>query len=187
MRIYTRGGDKGKTALIGGTRRWKHDPRVEAYGALDEAGAFIGWAVALLPASSAADLKEVLQTLQQYLWDAGADLAKVTADKEGGRTTPEAVQFVETAIDQFSSELDPQKKFLLRGGTQAAAALHVACTVVRRAERKIVELMQSEEISQTALELVNRASDLLFVFALVVNQRKQVSEIEYLRSPDVFH
>ncbi len=186
MRIYTRGGDRGKTALASGTRRWKHDVRVEAYGSLDEAGAFIGMAVSLLMSDAEADMRETLQELQQFLWDAGADLARVDAGAEAGRVPEEAVAFVEAAIDRFQSELPPQTRFVLRGGTQAAATLHVACTVLRRAERRIVQLMQTETVSDAVLQLVNRASDLLFVAALLVNQRMAVGEISYRRSSDVF-
>ncbi len=185
MRIYTRGGDKGKTALIGGLRRWKNDHRVEAYGAIDEAGAFIGWSIALLTAKDA-DIRDTLQQLQQYLWDVGADLAKVNMNEGELRTSQEAVDFLETSIDRFQAMLSPRQKFVLRGGMQAAASLHVACTVIRRAERRMVELMQEEEINQIALHLVNRASDLLFVLALLVNERNEVEEIDYERSPEVF-
>ena len=185
MRIYTRGGDKGKTALVGGSRRWKSDSRVEAYGAIDEAGAFIGWSIALLNETNN-DVRHTLQELQQFLWDVGADLAKVSLNEGEYRTTQEAVDFLETNIDRFQEMLSPRQKFVLRGGAQAASSLHVACTVIRRAERRMVELMQSEEINETALHLVNRASDLLFVLALLVNERSEIQEIDYERSPEVF-
>ena len=113
-------------------------------------------------------------------------MAKVSLNEGEYRTTQEAVDFLETNIDRFQEMLSPRQKFVLRGGAQAASSLHVACTVIRRAERRMVELMQSEEINEMALHLVNRASDLLFVLALLVNERSEIQEIDYERSPEVF-
>lgn len=187
MRIYTRGGDAGKTALIGRERRWKNDSRVEAYGALDEAGAFIGLAVTYLRKEQDQDVREVLENLQQWLWDAGADLATPAKAEMTTRTKPEYTKEIEEYIDRFEETLEPLQKFVLRGGVPAAATLHVACTVMRRAERRIVALMQVETVESELLSLVNRASDLLFVLARTVNQRYKQTEVVYEHSPEVFH
>ncbi|MCL6442904.1 MAG: cob(I)yrinic acid a,c-diamide adenosyltransferase [Alicyclobacillus sp.] len=187
MRIYTRGGDKGMTALIGGSRRSKDDVRVEAYGSVDEAGAFIGLAVSMLDESRDADIMKVLEDVQQTLWDVGADLA-APPNAEGYvfRTPADAASRLEPLIDQYQAESEKITKFILRGGAQASAALHVACTVVRRAERRVVELMQHEAIHPPTLTYLNRLSDLLFMLARAVNARAQVKDITYKNSPDVF-
>ncbi len=186
MRIYTRGGDKGKTSLIGGQRRGKHDVRVEAYGSVDEAGAFIGLAMSYLNPARDEDILEVLAGVQQRLWDVGADLAAPPGAKYTPRTPDDAASNLEPIIDGFKAEADTIKKFVMRGGNSGAAALHVACTVVRRAERRMVALMEDEEISPANLKYVNRLSDLLFVLARAVNARDQKPERTYDAGGDVF-
>ncbi len=186
MRIYTRGGDKGKTALIGGERRYKDDQRIEAYGTVDEAGAFIGLSISDLCEHREADIIELLYKVQQTLWDVGADLAAVPGAKYTFRTKDSAATELEPYIDQYKDEADKVTKFILRGGDKAAAALHVACTVVRRAERRVVALMQVEDIFEPTLKYLNRLSDLLFVLARAVNARRQQEEVVYEHSTDVF-
>lgn len=186
MKIYTRGGDKGKTALIGGERRYKDDLRVEAYGAVDEAGAFIGLAMSDLRNDRESDVIELLYQVQQTLWDVGADLAAVAGAKYTFRTKDTAAAELEPYIDRYKDEADELTKFILRGGDRAAAALHVACTVVRRAERRVVALLQAEDIFEPTLKYLNRLSDLLFVLARAVNARRQQEEIVYEHSTDVF-
>ncbi len=187
MRIYTRGGDRGKTTLIGAVRRYKHDVRVEAYGAVDEAGAFIGLAQAALAVERDGDILAVLASVQQRLWDVGADLGCARAEGCTYRTPTEAAGDLEAWIDRYQRETEPLTHFVIRGGTPAAAALHVACTVVRRAERRAVALMAVEPIHPPTLAYLNRLSDLLFVLARVSNARAQVPDIRYENGGTVFH
>lgn len=188
MKIYTRGGDAGKTTLIGRKRRFKDDVRVEAYGAVDEAGAFIGLAVSLLNEDTSKDVIDVLMEVQQTLWDVGADLAAVPEAKDYTYRTPaDAAARIEPLIDRYKDEADAVTQFILRGGHTASAALHVACTVVRRAERRVVQLMQQEPIHAPTLQYLNRLSDLLFVLARTANAREHQSDIVYTNSPQVFH
>lgn len=186
VKIYTRGGDKGKTALIGGERRFKHDVRIEAYGAVDEAGAFIGLAITELGAERDADIIDLLLRVQQTLWDVGADLAAVPGAKYVFRTREDAAAELEPEIDKYKLESEAVTKFILRGGSRASASLHVACTVVRRAERRVVELMQLEPIHMPALKYLNRLSDLLFVLGRAANARNQTVDVLYENSTDVF-
>lgn len=186
MKIYTRGGDKGKTALIGGERRFKHDLRVEAYGAVDEAGAFVGLAMTELDERRDEDVIDLLQSVQQRLWDVGADLAAPSGADYSFRTPESAAAELEPQIDKYKEESEAVTKFILRGGSRASATLHVACTVVRRAERRVVELMQSEEIHQPVLKYLNRLSDLLFVLGRAANARSQKTDVLYGNSTDVF-
>ncbi len=186
MRIYTRGGDQGKTGLIGGARRYKDDARVEAYGTIDEAGAFIGLAASQLDADRHTDIMDLLIQVQQRLWDVGADLAAANPEKYTYRTPGDAAAELEPHIDRYKEEADQVKKFVLRGGAQPSASLHVACTIVRRAERRVVSLMQREFIHPPTLQYLNRLSDLLFVLARTLNARSNQSDIVYQNSADVF-
>lgn len=186
MRIYTRGGDKGQTALIGGVRRYKDDLRVEAYGTVDEAGSFIGLATSYLQAEGMDDMVELLLEVQQRMWDVGADLAAVNTEHYAYRTPDDAAAVLEPAIDKYMEESEKVTKFVLRGGSMGAAYLHVACTVTRRAERAVVRLMRQESIHPPTLQFVNRLSDLLFVLARAANARSQQEDIEYRNSTDVF-
>lgn len=186
MRIYTRGGDQGKTTLIGGERRLKSDLRVEAYGTVDEAGAFLGFAASQLPEEGNDDVHAVIQKTAQALWDVGADLAAPASAQFKYRSSDEAVKELEPLIDTFQSESDKLEKFVLRQGHPAAAAIHVACTEVRRAERAVVRLREVESIHEPALRYLNRLSDLLFVIARSINARYHEAEIDYEQSPTVF-
>jgi len=167
-KIYTRGGDKGKTSLGSGKRVLKHDPRVAAYGTVDEANAILG--LARLHCEAATDA--LLARLQNELFDLGADLCtpEVEApDHPPLRITPEQVTRLEADIDRINQGLDPLTSFILPGGTAAAAYLHLARTVARRAEREITALADAEAINPAALRYVNRLSDLLFVLARQMN------------------
>jgi len=168
-RIYTRGGDKGKTSLSSGKRVVKHDRRVAAYGTVDEANAVLG--MARLHCDAVAD--QLLARLQNELFDLGADLC--TPEVEAPefpplRITTEQVQRLEADIDRINQDLAPLTSFILPGGTPAAAYLHLARTVTRRAEREITALIDDEPINPAALRYVNRLSDLLFVLARQQNQ-----------------
>ena len=174
-RIYTRGGDMGKTSLGGGKRVAKHDLRVAAYGTVDEANAVIG--VARLHTEGEADT--MLDRIQQDLFDLGADLCtpqKEAKGKESGssgalRIVQEQVERLEKEIDAMNAGLDPLSSFILPGGAPGAAYLHLARTVIRRAERDITELAGSEPVNPLAVHYANRLSDHLFVLARVLNDK----------------
>lgn len=170
-RIYTRGGDRGETSLAGGARVSKDSPRLEAIGAVDEANAAIG--VARLHV--AADLDPLLARIQNELFDLGADLATPVregdADEDALRIREEQVQRLEREIDTLNCHLAPLASFVLPGGTPAAAHLHQARTIVRRAERRLVAAMAGEPFNPVALRYLNRLSDQLFVLARHANER----------------
>jgi len=169
-RIYTRGGDEGETSLVGGRRVAKHDLRVEAYGTVDEANAVLG--LARLRAKGA--LAAMLARIQNDLFDLGADLATPT---EGGkakralRIVASQVKRLEREIDGLNARLKPLDSFVLPGGSELAASLHVARTVVRRAERHAVALAKRETINPEAIKYLNRLSDHLFVLARHANAK----------------
>ncbi len=169
-RIYTRGGDTGETSLGDGTRVPKHDLRVAAYGTVDEANAAIG--IARLHADTAADA--MLARIQNDLFDLGADLCTPQdgrrADEKGVlRILAAQVDRLEREIDAMNAALAPLDSFILPGGTPAAAHLHLARTIVRRAERLVSELAATEPVNPEALRYLNRLSDHLFVLGRVVN------------------
>lgn len=179
MKIYTRTGDEGTTALYGGERVGKDSARVSAYGGVDEANAQLGVVRAALHAQGLDDVDEVLMRLQHALFDVGADLATPMGAKVRATLTPVAdtlVDEIERSIDRFEGELAPLTKFLLPGGHPAAAALHVARTVLRRAERDAVAAGHAVELNPVTLVVLNRASDLCFVLARVVNARTGTEE-----------
>ena len=163
-RIYTRGGDKGETSLGDGSRVGKQDPRVAAYGTVDETNGVVG--LARLHTQGEADA--MLARIQNDLFDLGADLCT----PEGGRKAVGALRIVdaqvdrlEREIDRMNAELEPLTSFILPGGTAASAHLHLARTVARRAERLICDLAEKEELNPVAIRYINRLSDHLFVLA----------------------
>lgn len=174
-KIYTKTGDDGTTALVGGERRVKHDLRIEAYGTVDELNSFIG--AARLDLEDASVVDEMLNLVQNDCFDLGADLATAQADEELEyeplRINAEQVSRLERDIDQLNAELSPLKSFILPGGSPAATHLHIARTVARRAERLISELSQNpvEPVNPNALKYVNRLSDFLFVAARWSNNK----------------
>ncbi len=174
-KIYTRTGDKGMTGLVAGPRRRKSDPRVESYGEVDEANSCIGLARQHLADHPALD--RMLMRIQNDLFDLGADLAAPETgeklDYEPLRIVQAQVDRLEQEIDRLNADLEPLRSFVLPGGTPAAAALHLARTVVRRAERRIVALQDSEgeTVSLAAVAYINRLSDFLFVAARWVNDK----------------
>ncbi len=178
MKIYTRTGDTGETSLFSGDRARKDDPRVDAYGDIDELNAWLGLVRAshLDPA-----LDSSVLALQRDLFALGAQLAD-PSDKLAPRVTKAVIDDdhilrLEQLIDQLESELPPLRRFILAGGTAAGAALHVARTVCRRAERRIVAL--DPPVEPVLLRYVNRLSDLLFVLARLANHRGSVPETEW--------
>ena len=164
-KIYTRTGDGGDTSLVDGRRVAKHSRRPAAFGEVDEANSVIG--LARLHTSDDAD--EMLGRIQNDLFDLGADLATPEGDPPVLRITGDQVTRLETEIDDMNSSLEPLKSFILPGGTEAAAWLHLARTVVRRAERRMTELATEEVVNDTAMKYVNRLSDHLFVLARILN------------------
>lgn len=168
MHIYTKTGDKGTTGLFGGARVAKNDPRIEAYGTVDELNSFLGLARASWPFSP---LDAQLGMVQSDLFDLGAHLAAPGSDRFPG-ADPSRVAELESAIDAMESELAPLRNFILPGGSAAAAHLHVARSVCRRAERLVVAL--SEESSVVYL---NRLSDYLFVAARYANLKSGVDDV----------
>jgi cob(I)alamin adenosyltransferase len=181
VKIYTRRGDRGETDLFAGGRVRKDHPRVEAYGAVDELNSSLGLAIAH---STQADVRALCTEIQARLFDLGAYLAAPDAErraKAGIGAPPVAdVHALEARIDAFERELAPLKRFVLPGGTAAAAAFHLARTVCRRAERCCVALDAEDTLDATALGYLNRLSDLLFVLARVENRRAGLADVEWL-------
>ncbi|MFK0337997.1 cob(I)yrinic acid a,c-diamide adenosyltransferase [Agrobacterium deltaense] len=172
-KIYTRTGDKGTTALVSGPRRLKHDLRVEVYGTVDETNSAIG--VARLHTGGMEKLDAMLFRIQNDLFDLGADLATPDSGEplsyEPLRIVESQVTRLENEIDDLNAALEPLTSFVLPGGSAAAASLHMARTVCRRAERLMVELSATENeiVSPAALKYANRLSDFLFVAARFAN------------------
>jgi cob(I)alamin adenosyltransferase len=185
MKIYTKTGDKGQTSLIGG-RVDKDSARIEAYGTMDELNSFIGKAMTELDSTKFADLLADLEAIQNELFDGGGDLANVMKERHY-KLTQEPIEVLEKRIDDLMEEAPPLEKFILPGGSPAAATLHIARTVTRRAERLTVTLMKAEEdVPATVQKYLNRLSDYLFVAARIVNARLGVPDNEYVRSAKVF-
>lgn len=185
MKIYTRTGDKGQTSIIGG-RVEKDDVRVEAYGTVDEANCFVGQAITQLQPDLFQDVLDDLEKIQHELFDCGGDLANVTKKREL-KLTKEAITYLEKRIDVFIEEAPELERFILPGGSPAAASLHIARTVTRRAERLVVRLSKEDSsLSEVPLQYLNRLSDYFFAVARVVNFRFNVKDVEYVRSAPVF-
>jgi cob(I)alamin adenosyltransferase len=179
VKIYTRTGDGGETALFDGTRVSKADPRVAAYGDIDELHAWLGFARASL---TDAQLSAMVEQIQRDLFALGARLAdpshKIAARVTKAVVESDDVKRLEDWIDLLESELPPLRRFILAGGSPSGAAFHVARTVCRRAERAIVSLGE-DAIDPEVMIYVNRLSDLLFVLARIVNARAGAREVEW--------
>ncbi len=181
MKIYTRTGDAGETALFGGGRVSKDHPRVAAYGTVDELNAVVGWAVATVAEPV---IRERLGALQHDLFAVGSALA--APPREDGARHPHVPPFpsariaeMERWMDEAEQELPPLRQFVLPGGTPGAAALHVARTVCRRAERAAVRLATLEEIDDDLVPYLNRLSDLCFTLARLENRRAGVDDVTW--------
>jgi cob(I)alamin adenosyltransferase len=177
MKIYTRSGDDGSTSLFSGERLSKTSLRVEACGTLDELNCVIG---ATRAASPTVATENYLATIQHHLFSLGADLATSAKKQRAARIRPVEIAWLETEIDRMEIELPPLRNFILPGGNAAAAQIHVARAVCRRAERTVVDLSQSEEISKDALIFLNRLSDFLFILARYENLLSGVTEEKWL-------
>ncbi|MFC6962200.1 cob(I)yrinic acid a,c-diamide adenosyltransferase [Halocatena marina] len=172
MKIYTGRGDEGKTDLRDMSRVSKTNPRIEAYGTVDEANTLIG----VIVSSGYDDVDEYLQTIQNHLHIIQADFADPDEESDAPRLSEEEIKQLEVWIDSFDEELDPLQSFILPGGSEIGARLHHARAVVRRAERRAVSLATDEPVNEAAITYLNRLSDALFVFARVVNKREGVRE-----------
>jgi len=181
MKIYTSKGDDGQTGILGGGRVAKDDLRPEACGTLDELNAVLGLARA---EDLADDVDRLLDRVQNDLFEIGAELAATDPEARGLRTVgPPHARALEEAIDTFEAELEPLERFILPGGARAAGLLHLARTVCRRAERRVVALARnaSEPISPDVLVYLNRLSDFLFVAARLANARAGRSDVPWQR------
>ena len=185
MKLYTRTGDAGTTALFGGARVPKHHPRIDAYGTLDELNATLGVALSALEgepqAEAFAPLAAVLTRVQHDLFVAGADLATpLDAKPFVPRIDGDQVAALEADIDRFDGDVPPLRQFILPGGTPAAAHLHVSRTVCRRAERLTVEAGEREAFNPHVLVYLNRLSDLLFAAARWANHAAGRADVEWV-------
>jgi cob(I)alamin adenosyltransferase len=181
MKIYTKTGDKGDTGLFGGGRVAKDDPRVEAYGDVDELNAVIGMARAIEPLPR---IDEVLVPMQRDLFSIGALLATPDLDKmhkhlAKANIDDRRIRELEQAIDDCDRDLEPLKAFIIPGGSRKGAILHVARTVCRRAERRVIHLQREVEIPQLVVVYLNRLSDLLFTLARLANVLTGTGEVTW--------
>ncbi len=175
MKIYTRTGDSGETSLFGGRRVPKNDLRIEAYGTIDELNSFIGIARASWPSSPVDD---ELGRIQSDLFDAGAHLASPGMTRFGG-IDASRIESLEQGIDRMESELAPLQNFILPGGSLAAAQLHAARSICRRAERLVVALNDTTPPAQMTIRFLNRLSDYLFVAARFANLKNGVNDVQW--------
>ncbi len=190
MKIYTKTGDMGETGLIGGIRVSKADPRIVAYGAVDELNSCIGLAISFLRQKSErqhqllSDLVDVLVQVQNDLFVIGSDLADPTYPKPSGtpRTSGNMASMLEPIIDRFEAELPPITFFILPGGSIEASLLHQARGVARRAETAVVSLAKCETVNPAIIVYLNRLSDLLFVSARLANKRIGVPDVAWKTS-----
>jgi len=175
LKIYTKSGDKGETSLVFGERVPKNDPRVEAYGTCDEANSFIGLALSCLDQDEKwQQLRETFHVIQTKLFHIGSEFATPAGKKVSWPILEEDVLFLEREIDRLNAELSELTNFILPGGSLAGAALHVARTVVRRAERAAISILES--VNPITIKYLNRLSDYLFVAARYVNAKDGRSE-----------
>ena len=174
MKIYTKTGDEGKTSLFDNSRVWKSDERIMSYGAVDELNSSIGIALSLELDN---EIKEILIKIQNDLFMVGSDLANPNMANKKIRTTEEMIIFLEQKIDLLEPQLKPLTSFILPGGTLLASILHLSRTISRRAETHVVALSKSEDINKEAVIYLNRLSDLMFILARIVNNRKKMPDI----------
>ena len=178
MKIYTRTGDQGQTSLFGGSRVAKDDPRIEAYGTVDELSSHLGVAAA---SSIPTETSDELARVQSDLFEIGSHLASPGISRFSG-VEPRRIVELEHAIDRMERELTPLTTFILPGGSLGASQLHVARTVCRRAERCVVGLEDASEATQSSIAYLNRLSDYLFVAARFANLRAGVRDVPWKKS-----
>lgn len=186
MKLYTRTGDEGKTSVIGG-RVSKDDYRVEAYGTIDELNAFVGQAAAVALATGQLDeMSAELVEVQHELFDCGSDLAFADSTGKTFKMTAEPALRIEGWIDAHTEAVPAITRFILPGGSEVSALLHVCRTVCRRAERRVVTLSGELPINRNVLKYMNRLSDYFFAAARTANAKLNVPDTEYIRSAEVF-
>lgn len=176
MKIYTKTGDDGTTGLIGNIRVKKSNPRIAAYGAVDELNAALG---IILSSKLGKDLRNLLTKIQNDLFVVGADLANPNLGNKSNRVASEMVLFLEKEIDRLEEKLSEITFFILPGGDLVASQVHLARAICRRSETDIVKLSEAEEINNESLIYINRLSDLLFVVARTINKRKKISDVAW--------
>ena len=184
MKLYTRTGDDGTTGLFGGDRVGKDHPRVEAYGTVDELNACLGWAAAVAGKSDAETrVATIIAGVQSRLFELGADLATPAGAKHESkiaRLGDEQIAELEQWIDELDAGNDPMAHFILPGGTELAARLHLARTLCRRAERRLVNLGRTTAITPSAVVFLNRLADLLFAMARRANKDAGVADVPWV-------
>jgi len=174
MKIYTKTGDEGKTSLFDNTRVWKSDERIMSYGAIDELNSSLGIALSL---ELDTEIKDIIIKIQNDLFIVGSDLANPNMSDKKIRTTNNMISFLERKIDLLEPQLSPLTSFILPGGTLLASIIHLARTISRRAETHVVALSKNEEINKEAAIYLNRLSDLMFILARTINDRKKIADI----------
>ena len=174
MKIYTKTGDDGITGIQGGKRISKSNLRIQAYGAVDEINAAIGVVLSKKPGD---DLESLLQKIQNDLFVAGADLSHADLSTNNKRVTSSMVENLEKNIDRIENELEPLTNFILPGGHEIAAFIHVSRTITRRAETKVIALDEKEKVNDECKKYLNRLSDLLFVIARLINKKNGFEDI----------
>ena len=183
--MYTRTGDRGETGLFSGERVLKDSVRVEAYGAVDELSCWIGYTRSLIKEIKGDEIDAILERIQQDLFVVGTELAtrQKQSHAQKAQVTQDMVNRLEQEIDRLDAELSPLSTFIIPNGTGPAAALHVARTVARRAERRTITLAQKEGLSPPLVPYLNRLSSLLFVLARVVDKRSGIEEKKWSSRP----
>ncbi len=179
VKIYTRGGDKGETSLIGGKRTSKSSSRIHAYGSVDELNSAIGVAISFIDDKA---VKDVLGKVQNELFIVGSDLADPSYPNNPNkipRVSDEMIKQMESTIDKYEGQLEAIQYFILPGGTKEASLLHLARGIARRAERVAVELSSTEPVNPSVIAYLNRLSSLLFVFARLMNKNKDVKDVAW--------
>lgn len=181
MKIYTKTGDLGETGLFGGERVSKHSTRLDAYGTVDELNSFIGYTITEVISN---DIKSLLTDVQQKLFVVGSDLATPQTEKNQKlkitRTPDHYISETEKLIDNYESQLEELKNFILPGGSKGAALLHICRTIARRAEREIVALKNTEEIGNNIIIFLNRLSDLFFVLSRFENKCSNIPDTKWI-------
>ena len=174
MKIYTKTGDEGKTSLFDNSRVWKSDERIMSYGAVDELNSSLGIALSLELDN---EVKDILIKIQNDLFIVGSDLANPNMSDNKIRTNKEMIIFLEQKIDLLEPQLESLTSFILPGGTLLASILHLSRTISRRAETYVVKLSKNQEINNDAVIYLNRLSDLMFILARIINDRKKIQDI----------
>ncbi|MFC6254860.1 cob(I)yrinic acid a,c-diamide adenosyltransferase [Secundilactobacillus hailunensis] len=190
MKIYTRHGDKGKTQIIGASMIPKSDSRVEAYGTVDELNSWVGYTASILT-SKTQEMRAELEEIQQILFDIGRDLATISTDKKHEYVftddlSAKQTKWLEDLIDKYVAAAPKIDRFILPGGSPEASAFHVARTITRRAERRIVALQEQDSINANTMVFINRLSDYFFAAARYANVKNGQDDILYRNGNPVF-